>query len=132
MVKSRSLYDAGDFLKYGADNFEEDMLDSMRDETYSSFCHMYALANVVCCNIRSVYPESKNPFVKRNDLNVTIYPWVKTENMASILWSHTTNTDLENNWQPIHFVLLIPEQLICKTKQNSTNTKKVQHYKLFR
>ena len=126
------MYDAGDFLKYGADNFEEDMLDSMRDETYSSFCHMYALANVVCCNIRSVYPESKNPFVKRNDLNVTIYPWVKTENMASILWSHTTNTDLENNWQPIHFALLIPEQLICKTKQNSTNTKKVQHYKLFR
>ena len=126
------MYDAGDFLKYGADNFEEDMLDSMRDETYSSFCHMYVLANVVCCNIRSVYPESKNPFVKRNDLNVTIYPWVKTENMASILWSHTTNTDLENNWQPIYFVLLIPKQLICKTKQNSTNTKKVQHYKLFR
>ena len=51
MVKNRSLYDADDFLKYGADNFMEDMSDSMRDETYSSFCHMYALANVVCCNI---------------------------------------------------------------------------------
>ena len=72
MVKNRSFYDAGDFLKYGANNFEEDMLDSMRDETYSSFRHMYALANVACCNIRSVYPESKNPFVKRNELNVTI------------------------------------------------------------
>ena len=58
MVKNRSFYDAGDFLKYWADNFEEDMLDSMRSETYSSFHHMYALANV-CCNIRSVYPESK-------------------------------------------------------------------------
>ena len=64
MVKNRSFYDAGDFLKYWADNFEEDILDSMRSETYSSFRHMYALANVVCCNIRSVYPESKNPFVK--------------------------------------------------------------------
>ena len=64
MVKNRYFYDAGDFLKYGVDNFEEDMLDSMRDKTYSSFRHMYALANVVCCNIRSVYPESKNPFVK--------------------------------------------------------------------
>ena len=32
--------------------------------------------------------------------------------MALILWSHTTNTDLENDWQPNHFVLLIPEQLI--------------------
>ena len=72
MVKNRSFYDAGDFLKYGANNFEEDMLDSMRDETYSSFRHMYALANISCCNIRSVYPESKNPFVKRNELNVTI------------------------------------------------------------
>ena len=71
MVKNRSFYDAGDFLKYGVDNFEEDMLDSMRDETYSSFRHMYALANVACCNIRSVYPKSKNPFVKRNYLNVT-------------------------------------------------------------
>ena len=68
MVKNRSLYDAGDFLKHGADNFEEDMLDSMRDKTYSSFRHMYALANVAYCNIRSVYPKSKNPSVKRNDL----------------------------------------------------------------
>ena len=57
MVKNRSLYNAGDFLKYGADNFEEDMLDSMRNKTYISFRHMYALASVVCCNIRSVYPE---------------------------------------------------------------------------
>ena len=89
MVKNRSLYDAGDFLKYGADNFVDDMLDSMRDETYSSFRHMYALANVVCCNIRYVYLESKNPSVKQNELNVTIYPRVKTEIMASILWSHT-------------------------------------------
>ena len=105
MVKNRSLYYAGDFLKYGVDNFEEDMLDSMRDKTYSSFRHMYALANVVCCNIRFVYPESKNPFVKRNDLNVTISPRVKTENTASIIWSHTADTDLENDWQQNHFVL---------------------------
>ena len=107
MVKNRYFYDAGDFLKYGADNFEEDILDSMRDETNSSFRHMYALANVVCCNIRSVYPESKNPFIKRNDLNETISLQVKTENTASILWSHSTDTDLENDWQPNHFVLLI-------------------------
>ena len=97
MVKNRSFYDAGDFLKYGVDNFEEDMLDSMRDETYSSFRHMYALANVACCNIRSVYPKSKNPFVKRNYLNVTISLRVKTENTASILWPHTIDTDLGND-----------------------------------
>ena len=64
------------------------MLDSMRGETYSSFRHMYALASVACCNIKSVYPKWKNPFVKRNDLNVTISLRVKTENIASILWSH--------------------------------------------
>ena len=119
MVKNRYLYDAGDFLKYEVDNFEEDMLDSIRDKTYSSFRHMYALANVVCCNIRYVYPESKNPFVKQNNLNVTISPRVKTENTASVLWSHTTNTDLENDWQPNHFVLLIPERLI-RVKPNET------------
>ena len=119
MFKNRSLYDVGDFLKYGVDNFEEDMLDSIRDETYSSFRHMYALVNVVCCNIRSVYPESKNSFVKRNDLNVTISPRVKTENTASILWSHTTNTDLINDWQANHSVLLIPERLI-RVKPNET------------
>ena len=61
MVKNRSLYDADKFLKHGADNFEEDMLDFIRDETYSSFCHMYALANVGCCNLSSVYSESKTP-----------------------------------------------------------------------
>ena len=49
MVKNGSSYDASDFLKYGADNFEEDMLDSMRDKIYSSFPDMHALANVVCC-----------------------------------------------------------------------------------
>ena len=54
-------------LKYGLDNFEEDVLDSMRDERYSSFRDMYALVNVVCCNIRSVYLESKNV-----NVNVTI------------------------------------------------------------
>ena len=106
MVKNRSFYDAGDFLKYWADNFEEDMLDSMRSETYSSFRHMYALANVVCCNIRSVYPESSSPLVK-------------AENTVLILWSHTTDTDLENNWQPNHFVVLIPEQAI-PVKTNET------------
>ena len=94
---------------FEADNFEEDMLDSIRDEPYSSFRHLYALANVVSCNIRSVYPESKNPFVKRNDLSVAISPRVKTENAVLILWSHSTNTDLENDWQPNHFVFLIPE-----------------------
>ena len=97
MVKNRSFYDVCDFLNYGADNFQEDMLDSMRDKTYSSFRYMYTLADVVSCNKRSVYPESKNPFVKRNDLNVTISPRVKSENTASILWSHTTDTDLEND-----------------------------------
>ena len=85
MVKNRCIYDSGNFLKYGAHNLEEDMLDSMRDETYSSFHHMYGLANVVCCNIRSAYPESKNLFVTRNDLNITIYPRVKTENTTSII-----------------------------------------------
>ena len=45
----------------------------------------------------------KNPFVKQNDLNVTISPLVKTEKTASISWSHTTNTDLvkPNETQPI-------------------------------
>ena len=45
----------------------------------------------------------KNPFVKQNDLNVTISPRVKTEKTASISWSHTTNTDLvkPNETQPI-------------------------------
>ena len=45
----------------------------------------------------------KNPFVKQNDLNVTITPRVKTEKTASISWSHTTNTDLvkPNETQPI-------------------------------
>ena len=119
MVKNRSFYNAGDFLKYGADNFEEDMLDSMRGETYSSFRHMYALTDVVCCNIRSVYPESKNSFGKRNDLNVTISPLVKTENTASILWSHKTDMDLKNDWQPNHFFRLIPERLI-RVKPNKT------------
>ena len=111
MIKNRSFYDAGDFLKYGADNFEEDMLDSMKEEAYSSFHHTNALANV-CCNIRSVYPKLKNPFVKRNDLNATISPRIKTENTMSILWSHATDTDLENDWQPNHFVRLIPERFI--------------------
>ena len=56
---------------------------------------------------RSVYPESKNPFGKRNDLNVTISPRVKTD------------TDLKNDWQPNHFFRLIPERLI-RVKPNET------------
>ena len=40
IVKNRSLYDASDLLKFGADSFEEHMLDSMRNETYSSLHQM--------------------------------------------------------------------------------------------
>ena len=58
---------------------------------------------------RSVYPKSKDPFVKQNDLNVTISPLVKTENTASKLWSHIVDTDLEDDSQPNQFFLLIPE-----------------------
>ena len=47
MVKNGSLYVAGELLKNGVDNFEEDMLDSIRDETYSSFRHMYAMLSAV-------------------------------------------------------------------------------------
>ena len=36
-----------------------------------------------------------------------------------MLCSHTTDTDLENDWQPNHFVLLIPERLI-RVKPNET------------
>ena len=39
--------------------------------------------------------------------------------MVSMLCSHTTDTDLENDWQPNHFVLLIPERLI-RVKPNET------------
>ena len=35
------------------------------------------------------------------------------------MWSHTTDTDLENDWQPNHVVLLIPERLI-RVKPNET------------
>ena len=64
-------------------------------------------------------PNQKTPSVKRNELNETIYPRVKTESAASILWPHTTNTDLVKDWQPNHFVLLIPERLI-RVKPNKT------------
>ena len=37
MVKNRSLHDAGNFLKHGADNFDEDMLDSMRMKHIAAF-----------------------------------------------------------------------------------------------
>ena len=38
-----------------------------------------------------------------------------------VRWSrtHTTDTDLENDWQPNHFLLLIPERLI-RVKPNET------------
>ena len=64
-------------------------------------------------------PSQNTTSVKRNELNETVYPRVKTENAASILWSHTTNTDLVKDQQPNHFVLLIPERLI-RVKPNKT------------
>ena len=52
---------------------------------------------------------------------------MKTENTASILWSHTTNTDLVNDWQPNHFVLLIPERLIhLKPNKNQSIQRKCE------
>ena len=77
----------------------------------------------------------KNPFVKQNDLNVTIAPLVKTEKTASISWSHTTNTDLvkPNETQPIqrkcgitNFFTKIPSSRRTekKTSDASTTAKK--------
>ena len=123
MVKNRSLYDAGDFLKYGADNFEEDMLDSIRGETYSSFRHMYALANVVCCNIRYVYPESKDPFCQTK--------WVKRNNLSSGKnWKRGVDIMATHNKYWFSKGLVAKSFCSfdpwtthsCKTKQNPTNT----------
>ena len=48
IVRNRSFYDAGDFLKYGADNFQEDMLESMGDQiaAFAIFMHWLMLSAV--------------------------------------------------------------------------------------
>ena len=126
MVENMSLCDAGGFLKYEANNFEEDMLDFMREETCSSFYCMYALASVACCNIRSIYPESKNPFSNQNDF------LVKRNNFSSgKSWKHGINIMITHNkyWfgnqlaaKP--FYSFDPWTTHpCKTKRNSNKLK---------
>ena len=119
MVKNRSFHDAGDFLKYGLDNIKEDMLNYMRGETYSSFRHIYALADVVCCNIRSVYPESKKTLCQTK--------WLKCSNFSSGKnWKHGVDIMVIYNRYGFRkrlaakpFCSFIPEWLIC-VKPNET------------
>ena len=95
------------------------MLDCMRGETYSSFCHMYALADVVCCNIRSVYPESKKTLCQTK--------WLKCSNFSSGKnWKHGVDImviysryGFRKRLAAKPFCSFIPEWLIC-VKLNET------------
>ena len=80
--------------------------------------------------ISSIYPEAQNPGVNRRVTNQIFFPSGQIyypenlDGMINILWTHTSDTNLQG-WKPNHFLPCFPRILLC-SKEIPPQTEIVQ------
>lgn len=119
MILNRESYNDTTFSKYASsdvNSFEEEMLNSIKNGTYSGLREIAALSTVLETEIFSIYPMIQNPCVHRDDLNTIFYlKRTQTSNrQLNIMWTHTSNTNLVG-WCPNHFVPVVQDYDISQT-----------------
>mgnify|MGYP000751363744 FL=1 len=87
---------------------EKEILKTIKNGTYCSVVHLFALANVCKIPVQSIYPRVNSPTLNRNINNGIIKPLSHSKNkdpdtVLNIMWTHVTNNKFEN-WEPNHFV----------------------------
>ena len=103
LISNWNVYDNEELNRYSAwDSFEEEVLESVKTDTYSSLTHMYSQSNLLGCGIVSIYPNTINPCVNINFFNKTIFP---------IMWTHMNNVNLAGCSRN-HFVPFVKKYLL--------------------
>ena len=85
--------------------YEKDVCDTIKNAKYCGIWQLHGLASVLGMVVHSVYPGLGPP---KKDLNRRIVPReIRHSREISIMWTHTTNSDVKTWWQPNHFVPLL-------------------------
>jgi hypothetical protein len=92
------------------DAYGQVTIQSIQKGSYMDMWSLFALASVMGCRIKSVYPGP--PLVRsttiRQTLNRLVYPRVeRTSTVAAVLWSRSSDKEVPL-WTPNHFVPLLP------------------------
>ena len=95
-------------------SFKKEVMLSTRNGVGASILHLFAICNVVKMIVNSIYPKATNPYVNRDVHNQMLFPLCQIyypenlDGMISILWTHSSNTNLRG-WRPNHFVQCFPD-----------------------
>ena len=85
-------------------SLRKEVLLTLRPYKFANMWHIFALANVLGCQIRSVYPDVQNAGTNRALLHITLRPENSVhDGAANVMWSHTSNLR-RKGWGPNHFV----------------------------
>ena len=128
LILNREYYDTKNLNIYSSaqyDGYETEVLHAVKNGVYSSMRNMVALSNVLGCEIRSIYPDTNNPCVNKDEMNKMLVPRTKKfDHILNIMWTHTTNTSLMDGWSPNHFVPCVESSRIKKSKEKKEKRKK--------
>ena len=137
-ITSRHLYDKLDYLKYTTiknEQFEEEVLDTIKDGSYPSIMHMKALVAVTKRHINSIYPMVENSLVDRSFFYRYITSSTNEESSSTeevgvfnIMWTHTGNKTLIG-WYPNHFVSCFSIKDLSKLVGRTSNKRKFKREK---
>ena len=82
-------------------SFKKEVMLSARNGVDASIIYLFAICNVVTMLVNSIYPKAANSGVNRDVHNQMLFPLGQIyypqnlDGMISILWTHSSNTNLE-------------------------------------
>lgn len=83
---------------------------------------IYAVCNVICRPIRSIFPELINAAISRDCHNQLIKPFRDYDlslNDIWVMWTHTSNS-VRQGWSSNHFVLCVDSDVLARGSRKSS------------
>ena len=135
-ITNRHLHDKLDYLKYTTiknEQFEEEVLDTIKDGSYPGIMHRKALVDVTKRHINSIYPMIENSLVDRSFFYITSSTNEESSSteevgVFNIMWTHTGNKTLIG-WYPNHFVPCFSIKDLSKLVGRTSNKTKFKREK---
>lgn len=117
-IENRKDYDTSFYRNYNSselNSFEDAVLSTTRNSTYSGLMHMAALSNILKAKIRSVYPGVSHCGINLDAMNMTF--GADYSKSITVMWTHMENTTINKAWTPNHFVLLVSADQISQIQE---------------
>lgn len=94
--------------------YRAEVMQTIFEYRFCSMLHIYAITNMLNIMVHSVYPNITNVGVNRKIHHQIITPYNRgsvPKMPVYIMWSNKTELLVTKEWQPDHFVTLIPHQV---------------------